>query len=236
MGPISDTVVVRFVTPNQPGERSLTPRMHEQEMNGDHAGLSAAEAARPRRPGRPRSEQADRAIMAAALELFASHGPDGLAIEQVAALAGVGKATVYRRWPGKEDLLLDALGTLSTPLPAPQGRSVRADLVALCEAIWTEAADPRQARLLALLQGEGNAYPRLLARYTETVMRPRRDAVRSVLRRGVATGELREDTDVDAAALLLTGAMLARPYSEDQAASRYARRVVAELIRGLAAH
>ncbi len=213
--------------------------MHEHDMNSDDAALSAAQASqvsRRRRPGRPRSERADQAIMAAALELFASHGPDGLAIEQVAALAGVGKATVYRRWPGKEDLLLEALGTLSAPLPAPQGRSVRADLVALCEAIWTETADPRQARLLALLQGEGNEYPRLLARYIETVLRPRREAVRSVLRRGVATGELREDTDVDAAALLLIGAMLARLYGQDQPTSRYARRVVAELIRGLAAH
>src|SRR5258708_7841145 len=60
----------------------------------------------PRRPGRPRSEQADQAILAAALDLFAQCGPDALYIEQVAARAGVGKATIYRRWPGKEDMLL----------------------------------------------------------------------------------------------------------------------------------
>lgn len=173
--------------------------------------------------------------MAAALELLAIHGPDGLAIEQVAAVAGVGKATVYRRWPGKEDLLVDALGTLSTALPAPKGRSVRADLVALCEAIWKEMADPLRARLLALMQGEGNSYPRLLDRYTQTVLRPRRQAVRLVLQRGVATGELREDTDVEVAAMLLTGAMLGRVHGEEQADSGYASRVVAELIRGLAA-
>jgi AcrR family transcriptional regulator len=237
-GQNSDTVVVRFVIPGTSLGAARAPRMHELDMNSDHAALSAAEASQathPRRPGRPRSEQADRAIMAAALELFASHGPDGLAIEQVAALAGVGKATVYRRWPGKEDLLVDALGTLSSPLPVPQGRSVRADLVALCEAIWAQAADPLQARLLALLQGEGSSYPRLLARYAQVVLRPRSEAIQSVLQRGVATGELREDTDVDAAALLLIGAMLARLHGEDQPASRYARRVVAELIRGLAA-
>ena len=74
----------------------------------------AAEALPPvaRRPGRPRSEQAEKAILAAALDLFAECGPDSLCIEQVAAKAGVGKATIYRRWPGKEDMLVDAIGTV----------------------------------------------------------------------------------------------------------------------------
>ncbi len=49
--------------------------------------------------------------------MFAEHGVEGLCIEKVAAKAGVGKATIYRRWPGKEDLLLDALAALKTPLP-----------------------------------------------------------------------------------------------------------------------
>src|SRR5580704_9614751 len=111
-----------------------------------------------RRPGRPRSEQADQAILAAALDLFAECGPDALCIEQVAVKAGVGKATIYRRWPGKEEMLVDALGGLGTHLPVPQGRSVRADLVALLDAIRREAADPRRARLFALLQGEGVRY------------------------------------------------------------------------------
>lgn len=190
---------------------------------------------RPRRPGRPRSEQADRAILAAALDLLAERGPDALYIEQVAARAGVGKATIYRRWPGKEDMLVDAVGALGSSLPAPQGRSVRADLVALLGAICQEAADPQRARLFALIQGEGRRYPRLLARYAETVIRPRQDAVKAVLRRGVATGELREDTDLDAATFLLVGAMLAGMYGVNQADTRYARRVVAELLRGLGA-
>ena len=62
---------------------------------------SPVPAVRPRRPGRPRSEQADRAIIDAALCVFAEHGVEGLCIEKVAAKAGVGKATIYRRWPGK---------------------------------------------------------------------------------------------------------------------------------------
>lgn len=202
------------------------------------AGADPAEAEREhRRPGRPRSEQADRAIMTAALELFADSGPAGLCIEQVAAKAGVGKATIYRRWPGKEDMLLDGLPLLASALPVPQGKSVRADLIALLDACCKEAADPRRRRLIALLQGEGLQYPRLKAKYLETVIQPRREAFRAVLRRGVATGELRENTDIEAAMYLLNGAVVAGVpgMHADLVDSRYARRVVEELLRGLGA-
>jgi len=196
----------------------------------------ASPAPAPRRPGRPRSEQADQAIIEATLEVFAECGPDGLGIEQVAARAGVGKATIYRRWPGKEELLLDAIGALRTPLPQPQGRSVRADLAAVVAALCKEATDPRRARQFALLHGDGLKYPRLLARYNEIVMEPRRELLRLVLRRGVATGEMREDADVEAAAFLLSGAVLARGgCTAEPSDAKYARRVVEELLRGLAA-
>ena len=65
------------------------------------AGTGAA-----RRPGRPRSERAEQAILDATLEAIAERGVDGVGCEDVAARAGVGKATLYRRWPGKEDLLI----------------------------------------------------------------------------------------------------------------------------------
>ena len=156
-------------------------------------------------------------------------------IEQVAAKAGVGKATIYRRWPGKEDMLVDARTRSARSCLRRRARSVRADLIALLDAICREAADPRRARLFALLQGEGARYPRLMAKYVETVVQPRRDVVSSVLRRGVATGELREDTDIEAATFLLNGAVLASMYGPGPTDARYARRVVEELLRGLAA-
>jgi hypothetical protein len=107
--------------------------------------------------------------------------------------------------------------------------------VALLNAICTEAADPRRSRLFALLQGEGVRYPRLMAKYIETVVQPQRDLVGSVLRRGVATGELRENTDIEAATFLLNGAVLASMYGPERTDPRYAKRVVEELLRGLAA-
>ena len=196
----------------------------------------ASEAARLRRAGRPRSEQADRAIIKAALEVFAESGPHGLCIEHVAAKAGVGKATIYRRWPGKEDLLLDALGALRRPLPVPKGESVRDDLVALLEAMRSESVDPRQVRQFALLLGEGGRYPRLIERYVEAVVEPRRDVFRAVLRRGIATGELREGASIEMAVDMLTGAVLAKTtrLSHERADRGYGRRVVDELLTGIA--
>ena len=70
-----------------------------------------------RRPGRPREQRADRAIVAATLEIFAEDGYHGLSMEAVAARAGVSKATIYRRWPGKRDLVFDALASLNDDFP-----------------------------------------------------------------------------------------------------------------------
>jgi AcrR family transcriptional regulator len=214
---------------------AATDEASQASTAGQATGVGQAAETGHRRPGRPRSERADRAIIDAALELYAETGPEGLCIEKVAARAGVGKATIYRRWPGKEDLLLDAIASLKAPLPEPAGRSVREDLVALLGAIRDAVADPRRAREFALLLGEGAKYPRLMARYVETVLEPRREVIRSVLRRGVATGELRASVDIDAALFMLTGAVIARgKYEPDSMPPGYVERVVDELLLGLA--
>src|SRR5580692_527019 len=188
-----------------------------------------------RRPGRPRSEQAEQAIIEATLDLFAEQGFEGVCVEAVAARAGVGKATIYRRWPNKEELLLAAFGSLKSPYPEPGGVSVRDDLVAMLTVMCVDKADPRKARRYALLLGEGEKYPRLMARYKETVVEPRRDVMRAVIRRGIETGELRPDTDVEVALLALTGAVLAKEKSADSTLDAdFATRVVDGVLLGLA--
>lgn len=189
----------------------------------------------PGRPGRPRSEQAEQAIIDAALELFGERGVDGVCVEAVAARAGVGKATIYRRWSSKEDLLIAALSTMKSPLPQPRGDSVREDLVQIVTSISKDADDPRFVRQFAMLHGEASQYPRLMARYFETAVEPRREIIRSVLRRGMQTGELRADLDVEIAMLSLTGTVMARGKHEQAPASPgFAARVVEELLAGLA--
>ena len=190
----------------------------------------------PRKPGRPRSEQAEQAIIEATLDVFAEKGFDGVCVELVAARAGVGKATIYRRWPNKEELLLAALGSLKSPYPEPKGACVRDDLLAIVEVMCADKADPRKARRYALLLGEGEKYPRLMARYKETVVQPRRDAMRTVIRRGVETGELRPDTDVEIAMLSLTGAIMAQERALDGTLDgAFATRLVDGLLLGLSA-
>ena len=187
-----------------------------------------------RRPGRPRSEQAEQAIIEATLDLFAEQGFEGVCVEAVAARAGVGKATIYRRWPNKEELLLAAFGSLKSPFPEPKGVSVRDDLLAMVEVMCADKADPRKSRRYALLLGEGDKYPRLMARYKETIVQPRRDAMRAVIRHGVETGELRPDTDVEIAMLTLTGAIMAQDKSADGTLDGdFAARLVDGLLQGL---
>jgi len=195
------------------------------------AGTGAA-----RRPGRPRSERAEQAILDATLEAIAERGVDGVGCEDVAARAGVGKATLYRRWPGKEDLLIAAFASLKSPLPEPGGESVREDLIAMLGVMANDADDPRYARQFALLHDEGQRYPRLVKRYKEQVVEPRRELIRSVLRRGVATGELRADTDIEIAMLALTGAVMARGKHDPAPAEPcFATRVVDEMLKGIGA-
>ena len=189
-----------------------------------------------RRPGRPRSEQAEQAIIEATLDVFAEKGFEGVCVELVAARAGVGKATIYRRWPNKEELLLAAFGSLKSPLPEPKGVSVRDDLLAMVEVMCADKADPRKARRYALLLGEGEKYPRLMARYKETVVEPRREVMRAVIRHGVETGELRPDTDVEIAMLQLTGAIMAQEKSQaGMLDDDFAARLVDGLLHGLSA-
>ncbi|HTR90961.1 MAG TPA: TetR/AcrR family transcriptional regulator [Trebonia sp.] len=187
-----------------------------------------------RRPGRPRSERAEQAILQATIEAIGERGIDGVHCEDVAARAGVGKATLYRRWPGKEDLLIAAFAAMRRPLPQPRGESAREDLIALLTVVAADADDPRYAQQYALLHGAGERYPRLVARYKERVVEPRRDLVRSVLRHGIETGELRPDTDVEVAMLLLTGAVMVRgKHDSSPAAPGFVERAVDELLRGI---
>ena len=197
---------------------------------------TARDAATGRRPGRPRSERAEQAILDATLDAIGECGIEGVRCEDVAARAGVGKATLYRRWQGKEELLIAAFASLKSPLPEPRGESVREDLTAMLAVLAADANDPRSAQQFALLHGEEQRYPLLVARYRDEVIEPRRQLIRSVLRRGIETGELRADTDVEVAMLALTGAVMARgKHDITPAEPGFAGRVVDELIRGIGA-
>ncbi|SCF26800.1 DNA-binding transcriptional regulator, AcrR family [Micromonospora viridifaciens] len=146
--------------------------------------------------------------MQATLDLLAEGNTtiEALSIEAIAARAGVGKATIYRRWPGKAALLLDALRTLKGVVPQPTGHSVRDDLVLLVGAVGHNI-DSRAAKIMPCLVPEVNRSPDHFQLY-QNIIEPRRQVMREVLRRGVESGELRADLDIEVAMAMLTGPML----------------------------
>ncbi len=124
---------------------------------------------------------------------------------------------------------------MKSPIPDLQGVSVRDDLVAMLTVMCADKSDPRKARRYALLLGEGEKYPRLMARYKESVVEPRHEVMRTIIRRGIANGELRPDTDIEIARLVLMGTILAKEKSADgELNGDFAAHVVDELMLGLA--
>ncbi|MGW2027331.1 TetR/AcrR family transcriptional regulator [Streptomyces decoyicus] len=167
--------------------------------------------AAPERRGRPRSAAADSAIIEAVLRLIEDGVSIGeLSMERIAREAGVGKATVYRRWSGKSALMLDVMRSLDVPSPPLDGTSVRDDLVALLEFLRRRGLAKRSSALLRTVVSHVQAQPELWAEYHETVVRARHEALLQVLRRGVANGEIRTDHDLETIADLFVGPMLAR--------------------------
>jgi AcrR family transcriptional regulator len=168
---------------------------------------SGAGVAVPRGPGRPRNAQADEAIIKAVLSLLAEGSTvEALSIEAVAARAGVGKATIYRRWSGKDALIVDAVSSMRGPIPAARGGTVREDLILLLGP-GSKRPDERMTRIMSCLVPGVHSSPERYRLYQDLV-EPRRQAVREVLQRGVRTGELRADTDIEAALAVLAGPIL----------------------------
>ncbi|MGW4639869.1 TetR/AcrR family transcriptional regulator [Sphaerisporangium sp. NPDC004334] len=162
-----------------------------------------------RTPGRPRSEKAEKAIIDAAIAMIADGtGVAELSIEAIAARAGVGKTTIYRRWSNKEELVVDALASLKAPIPELPGLSVRDDVIRYLSAMQADSHSPRTRCIMNIALAESDRFPHLTERFRAIVLRPRREALRSVIQRGVESGELRPDVDVEMAIAALSGAMM----------------------------
>ncbi|MEU1016636.1 TetR/AcrR family transcriptional regulator [Streptomyces sp. NPDC005900] len=187
-------------------------------------------------PGRPRSEAVEQAIIEGVVRLLEDGVPLAeLSIERIARTAGVGKATIYRRWDGKEALFVDVLRVFEEPDPALPGTSMRDDLVCLLEGLRRRGLSMRSSALLHNVFAQMKALPKLWDAYHRTVVDPRRRATCDVLRRGVADGELRADVDIEMANDLLVGPMLLRTVMRPEATldDDLAERIVDTALEGL---
>lgn len=189
------------------------------------------------RRGRPRSEEADHAILRAATDLFAERGLPGMSIEEVAARAGVGKATVYRRWPTKGALALDAfLALYRGQQPEPDTGTLRGDMLAALRG-WVRAVTRTAAgRMLAGLVAAAQHDPQLAAGWRDRVVGPLRVRYFVMLDRAIARGEIPPDTDKDVVLDLLFGAAYHRLlHGHLPLSDRFVRHVVETIVAGTAA-
>ena len=161
--------------------------------------------------GRPRSIAVDTAVIETVLHLLEEGATIGdLSIERIARSAGVGKAAVYRRWSGKDELILDVLRSIDEDQPPLAGESVRDDLVVLVDSIRRRGLAKRNSAVLREVLVGVHSRPEIWEHYHRTVIEARRQRMLDVLRRGITSGELRDDIDLDLLGDLFSGPMLTR--------------------------
>lgn len=156
--------------------------------------------------GRPRSERAHEAILAATLDLLVEEGFSRMSIEAVAARAGVGKATIYRRWPSKAELVAEAVACMKDDqLREVDTGDVRNDLFQLGRQALKGRDTAEVTDVMVKLMSARARHPELQEAFQRQVIAPRRKIVADVLRRGVERGEIRPDVDVELAMDVILG-------------------------------
>jgi AcrR family transcriptional regulator len=170
---------------------------------GDAPGGAAGAAPR----GRPRSQEADRAILTATLELLAERGLDAMSIEEVAARAGVGKTTIYRRWTSKGLLALDAfVASFREEQAQPDTGTLRGDMLSALHAWVRAVTQTPMGPMLSGLIAEAQHDPELRGAWRDRVLEPLREQHRVMLDRAIARGEIAASVDRDVVLDLFFGA------------------------------
>jgi AcrR family transcriptional regulator len=195
---------------------------------------AAPDADAPRR-GRPRSETSQKAILQAAGELLLEHGLNAISMDAVAERAGASKATIYRWWPSKEVLALDALFSEWEPAGRAAGDTgtLADDLLALIRPWVRQLAAKPYARVIAALLTKAQGDPEFAEQYRARFVEPRRDQARVLFARAIERGEIPRDTDVEAALDVLYGPIYHRLlHGHAKLTDRFTRTVVDYVVAG----
>lgn len=197
--------------------------------------IESTENGSRRQPGRPRSEQARQAIFRSTLKLLRRSSISGLTIEAIAADANVGKATVYRWWPNKSALVVDAFASSSeAELHFPNTGSVFRDMSLQMAQFLAVLRSPR-GRIVAALIAEGQSDPDVLAAFRDRFLLPRREEAYKTLRRAIQRGELPANQDLDVVLDTLYGAIYMRFLIQHRELSEgYIRRLCRLVLSGAA--
>jgi len=163
-----------------------------------------------RPPGRPRSENSRQSILRSTIKLLRRRGFADLSIEAIAADARVGKATVYRWWPNKGALVVDAFAfSTEDELHFPDSGSVYRDMsLQMCQ--WLGVLRSPRGCIVRAIIAAGQSSPELMDEFRKRLLRPRRQEAYQTLRRGIERGELPRDLDLDLVLDILYGAIYMR--------------------------
>lgn len=186
----------------------------------------------------PRVERSRQAIMDATLQLLAQDGDVGsLTVEAVAARSGVAKTTIYRRWRDKWELALDAVMIDMLPRldePVDVG-DTRKELLTFINSVVKMLATPPYGQAMQALVSQIATDPDLARVYREQVVEPRQAELTPVIKRGIARGDLRPDTDVRLIHELLVGPIFYRLLFSGAPLDRnLGRRIVDAILAGFA--
>jgi len=206
---------------------SVSGRTHFQ--GGDQAGGTKAEYR-----GRPRSEESEEAILAATLELLTEKPLRDISMEEIARKAGVGKATIYKWWPSKAYVALDAyLRNASRSLPTPDTGSVRRDIQEQLRSLMVFYQTPA-GRILGQFVAEAHIDKEFAALFRERFLKPRREATGVIFDRGVKRGEIDQNLDRELVLDLIYGSAVYRMMVGHAPLDRkVADRIVSTLFDGL---
>jgi AcrR family transcriptional regulator len=176
----------------------------------------------------------ERAILDSTLQLLGDRGYSRLTIDEIAQRARVGKARIYRRWPSKLPLVIDAVRDVGgSELDPPDTGRLDADVYALLES-FIEALQRPLGRALVRLLADAAPDPQLRHVVYDQLIRRRQELLRVILERAIARREIREDTDVDMVLELGSAAILHRLIVSDEPLDlAYGTRVARLLLRGL---
>jgi AcrR family transcriptional regulator len=166
--------------------------------------------AAPRTRGRPRSEKARKAVIQSTLALLNRVGFNELRVEAVASRAGVGKATIYRWWPNKAELVIDSFvwaveEELRFPSVGPVLKSIHEQMRR-----WAVIFRSPLGQIVATVIGAGQSDPEILQAFRAHWVEPRRIEARRLLRLAMQNGEIRDDLDPDTVLDLLYGPLYVR--------------------------
>lgn len=154
------------------------------------------------RLGRKRDHTRDDDLLDATLEVLAEVGYGGMTIDMVAARAGAGKATIYRRWPSKEQLILDAVARMKSKQVdlerLPDTGALRSDLLALFKPEPVEEGE-RKLNVMAGLTSMLSAHQGLAEAVNAAIVEPWAAAHRTLMQRAVERGEISADADIETA-------------------------------------